>query len=122
MSSAPLPVTAGGEAPATPKDAVKAFFDAAQRGKCSETRSLFTDEALALLRQRLGSLDAYCQAQTRDRTVQGLEIVSEEVEGEAARVRYRLTFRKGVVIDYEELIRREGAWKLTVARSSQVGR
>ncbi len=61
-----------------------------------------------------GGLRAICDAETKQGKLQGIEVLDEEVRGEAGRVRYILHYSDGSTIeDSQGLIMKDGVWKIT---------
>jgi len=112
--AAPLPARASAvEQKAGPGDAVKQFYESANRGAYAEARKLFAQDSVRGIERVVGSFRAYCDSKTMSRTMSRIEIVREDVRGNEADVRVRVTFTDGLTIGTESLVRENESWKLS---------
>jgi len=102
----------------SPGEVVKAVHMAANAGQYSEAEKYLASDALALMNSEnaawLGGPKGLWDKTTRDGTIDRVEILSEEVRGEGAKVLFRIHFKDGETRDDDvQLIRVSGEWKMT---------
>ena len=90
---------------------------ACNEGKYSEAIDDFSSKLKAAInrpRGRLnGGIQGICNRQTRNSTLQHVEILRVKVQGEAATVYYRLHYKDGTSReDHDDLIKENGEWKV----------
>jgi len=121
-----LLVGCGGTERKSPSGTVKAFYMAANEGKYSEVEKYFSSDALTLMRSEwaalAGGIKGIMDEGTRNGSIKTVEIIKEEIRGEGATVSGVLHYKDGETEEIdEELIREEGAWKITVPTSDTLG-
>lgn len=106
----------------TPREVVKAFYDAANGGRAAEARDYFAPDAVKQIESVLGgpkAFESFCQGQTQRRTMTDFTVVDEHVDGRTAKVDVRLGFKDGgLALRTEYLEYREGRWRLAIEPST----
>lgn len=103
----------------SPSEVVKAAYLAANEGNYSTAENYFSSELIDALKGDLGAtaggMKGVWDKQTRDGTIDKIEILKEEVRGEGATVDFRIHFKNGKTRDVDKpLIKENGRWKLTL--------
>jgi hypothetical protein len=103
----------------SPAEVVKSAYTAGNQGRYSEAESYLSTEAEAAVKSQLGAMGGGVKGvwdhNTRNGTIDRIEILSEEVRGEGATVHFRLHFKDGnTKEDGEPLIKEKGHWKITI--------
>jgi ketosteroid isomerase-like protein len=108
--------------PAQPREVVKAFYEAANRGHIEEARDYYAPDAVKVIESTLGgsvTFQSFCDGETRKRTMTRLDVVSEEIDRGTAKVTVRLGFEGGgLAIATEYLENRSGRWRLAIEPST----
>jgi hypothetical protein len=102
----------------TPGDVVRAFYSAANAGRYSDAKELFSEDGRKLLDSDLvqlaGGIKGICDKGTKNGTIVKVDIVKEEIRGEGAHVSAAILFKDGSKnSDDYSLIMEKGSWKLT---------
>jgi len=103
----------------SPGDIVKAYYAAANEGRYSDVRALFSEGGKKLLdsdlAQLAGGIKGICDKDTKNGTVTKVEIVSQSIRGEGATVIANVFYKDGSTKsnDTSPLILENGSWKLT---------
>jgi hypothetical protein len=102
----------------SPGDIVKAFYAAANEGRYTDVRALFSEGGKKLLdsdlAQLAGGIKGICDKGTKNGTVTKVEIVSQSIRGEGATVVANVFYKDGSTNnDTSSLILENGSWKLT---------
>jgi len=121
-----LLVGCGSSAGKSPSETVKAFYVAGNQGKYSEAENYFSAHALTLMKSEwaalAGGIKGIMDEATRHGNIETVEITEEEIRGEGAAVFYVIHYKNGdSKKDFEELIKEEGVWKITVPSSDALG-
>jgi hypothetical protein len=103
----------------SPSETVKAFYDAANRGKYDEARKYLSSEFLKALDGALGAKGGGTRGildrATRDGTIEKVEVIKEEIRGDGAIVHMKLHLKGGnTELENPPLIKEKGAWKITI--------
>jgi hypothetical protein len=105
-----------------PRELVKAFYDAANKGRVTEARDYFAPAAVKQIESALGgpgAFESFCEDQTQGRTMTRLEVVEEHVGQRTAKVAVRLEFKDGgLALRTEYLENRDGRWRLAIEPST----
>ena len=103
----------------SPGEVVKASYMAANEGRYSDMKDLFSADGKKLLdsdmAQLAGGLKGICDKETKNGTISKVEIVSENIRGEGASVIVNIFYKDGSkkTNDSNGLILENGSWKLT---------
>jgi len=95
---------------------------AANEGKYSEVEKYFSSDALTLMRSEwaalAGGIKGIMDEGTRHGNIETVEITEQEIHGEGAAVFFVIHYKNGdSEKDFEELIKEDGVWKITVPSS-----
>jgi hypothetical protein len=97
--------------PSTPSEAFKTTLLKANQGKYSEIDDSLSDEGRKFA-QALGDRSMMWDVLTRKGTIKNVEVLKEEIRGEGATLRFRLTFKDGGTAEGEErFVKEKGVWK-----------
>jgi len=105
----------GGPFQRSPGEVVKAFYAAANEGRYSDAEEMLAEDAKRAIKGELGQLaggfKAICDKNTKDGTVDRLEIQKEETRGEGASVVVKIYYKDGSTKDDDKnsLIKENGA-------------
>ena len=117
------PLAAGALETVTPVDIAKSFYTLANEDRCSEAAALFTVESVSVINRTLGSSEgfmAFCAERGRAGNSMTLQVRSEKVTGDRARVEILRKYGDGsLAFEHDELLREGRTWKLVVG-SNQV--
>jgi hypothetical protein len=103
----------------SPGDIVKAYYTAANGGRYSDVKALFSEDGKKLLdsdlAQLAGGIKGISDKDTKNGTVTKVEIVSQSIRGEGATVIANVFYKDGSTKsnDKSSLILENGSWKLT---------
>ena len=102
-----------------PSDVIVAAYMAANDGKYSAVEPHLSSEFRNAMKSSLGTLAGGTKGvwdrETRDGTVQRIEILEENVRGEGATVSFRIHYEDGETeTEAEPLIMEDGIWKITI--------
>ena len=102
----------------SPSETVKAAYMAANKGDYSEAERYLSSEAINTMKG-IGALGGGTKGiwdrNTRNGTIEKIEILNEDIRGEGATVLIKIHFKDGSTTDSTEpLIQENGSWKLTV--------
>jgi hypothetical protein len=95
---------------------VKAFYEAANRGECTQAEDYFTGESLKTLRETLGGaggFQAFCQGRGGKAPLRDVRLVKAETKKGVAEVMTERTYQDGSsarAIDH--LVKKGGVWKI----------
>jgi hypothetical protein len=106
----------------SPSDVVLEAYKAANEGKYAEVEkylSFDTVDAIKAATEAFGSwvggMKGTWDKATRNRTIEKIKILNEEIRGDKAKVRYRIHFKDGSAKDDDvNLVKEGGQWKITV--------
>jgi len=101
----------------SPADVIKTFYSACNSGNYSAAEKLLVPEANRVLTRHLGAVDGglrgVCDEETKQGHLQKVEILQQEVRGEAAQVRYMLYYADGSAAEESQgLVVRHWVWKI----------
>ena len=103
-------------APSGPGGAVQTFYDHLNAGRLAEAKALYTAEALATVDDTSTAEDLFgtwARHETRDGTVEAVEIVESVEIDDQATVRFVVVFEGGERVEHEVRLVREGeSWLL----------
>ena len=102
----------------TPAEVVTAAYMNTNKDKYLEFEKYFSVEALTAIKETTelasGIKDVW-DKKTRNGTIDGIEIIQEDVQGEKAIIAIRIYFKDGYISDEHEcLIKEGGQWKMTL--------
>jgi hypothetical protein len=102
----------------SPSDVVKTFYSACNEGRYADAEALITPESLKVLKSTFGlsgGVKGYCDGATENGTLQSVEIVSQQLLGDASDIHLILHRKSGNDQDiHESLIRSREVWKIQV--------
>lgn len=103
-----------------PADVVTMAYMAANAGKYSELEKYLSSEALNAMKGPLGAMAGGVKGiwdkETRNGTIDKIEVLGEDIRGEGGRVHIRVTFRDGnSKEDRVPMIQEKGEWRMTIA-------
>jgi hypothetical protein len=106
----------------SPSDVVLEVFKAANEGKYAEIEKYFSFDTVAAIKAAtetfggwVGGMKGIWDKATRNRTIEKMEILNEDIRGDRAKVRYRIHFKDGSTRDDDvSLVKEGGQWKITV--------
>ncbi len=103
-----------------PGEVVKIAYMAANAGKYSDLEKHLSSEALSAMKGPLGAMAGGVKGiwdkETRNGTIDKIEILGETIRGEGGRVHIRVTFKDGKnKEDHVPVIREKGEWRMTIA-------
>jgi hypothetical protein len=103
----------------SPSGVVEAAYMAGNRGEYSEAEKYLSSEALNAIKGGLGTLGGGTKGiwdrETRNGTIEKIEITKEEIRGEGATVYFKVYFKDGSSKDTKEpLVKETGQWKITI--------
>ena len=103
----------------SPSEVVEAAYMAANRGEYSEAEHHLSSEALNAMKGTLGILAGGMKEvwdrETKNGSIDRIEIVGEQIRGEGAAVYCRFHYKDGSTKDSSEsLIKENGVWKITI--------
>ena len=102
----------------TPLEVVTAAYMAANEDKYAEAEKYLSSEAKTAIKEAkelAGGLKDVWDIKTRNRTIETIEIIRGDVQGERATVAIRIHFKGGDISDaHEPLIKESGQWKMTL--------
>ena len=115
------PAPSSGQAPVakTPGETVKAFYAALNEGRYPEAKAMLAKEALDALNasagQEKGGLKDIADNATKGGTISTVDIVSEQVQGDAATVVVNIRFKDGTAEENAKngLKQVGGSWFIT---------
>lgn len=101
----------------SPAEVIKTFYFACNSGNYSVAERLLVPEANRVLNRHLGAvgggLPEICDEETKQRHLQKVVILHENVRGELAQVRYMLYYADGTTTeDRQWLVARYWVWKI----------
>jgi hypothetical protein len=105
----------------SPAAVVRAVYMNCNAGQYSKVERLLSADLQKLLHSQVGVINGgvkgLCDENTHHGTMTALEIVSEDVKGEGAKVLVNIHFKNGKTTQREGnwLILENGSWKVTVA-------
>jgi hypothetical protein len=103
----------------SPSDVVKNAYAACNRGEYSKAEDLFSSDLKKAIHSdmgvAIGGIKRMCDTNTKGGTLTGVDVKSETIRGEGATVIADLHYKDGRTKqgDKNELIKENGAWKLT---------
>lgn len=103
----------------SPSNVVKKAYMLANEGKYQETRKYFSSELLKDMKgeewTKRGGLKGAWDRFTKDGTIEKIEIKEENIFDDRARVKFKLFFRDGSIIEEDEPLKKEdGVWKISL--------
>lgn len=104
----------------SPSQVVKAAYIAANSSKYLEIERYLSAEALSVLKgemgTRIGGMTGVWDKATRNRTIEIIEVLKEEIRGDRALVLLKAHYKDGSVKKtLEPLIKENGVWKMTLS-------
>ena len=103
----------------TPGQVVRAFYVAAAENRLPEARRHMSPALIATLPQS-GGLAKVCADRIGPVAMRGVQIVREQVDGDAATVSLRLHLVDGSTKDQQEtLVQENGEWKIDVPKAAR---
>ena len=101
----------------SPAQVIKTFYSACNSGNYSVAEGLLVPEANRALNRHIGAvgggLREICDEETKQRHLQKVEILHQEVRGDIAQVRYMLYYADGSAIeDSQGLVVKRWVWKI----------
>lgn len=108
---------------ASPSDAVKNLYAACDRGEYSKAEDLFSADLKKAVHSDMvalvGGTKGVCDLATKGGTLTSVDVKSETIRGEGAIVIADLHYKDGSTRqgDKSELIKENGAWKLTTGQN-----
>ena len=109
----------------SPGDVVKQIYDLANKGKYTEIENYLSEELLLTYTRnlRVGGGAEVWRKPTQNQTLEKLEILKEEIDGDEATVLFTKFFQDGSTQQgVEDLIKVGGAWKLTLDAAKKLKR
>jgi hypothetical protein len=102
----------------SPAEVIKTFYSACNSGNYSVAERLLVPEANRVLNRHIGAvgggLREICDEETKQRHLQKVEILHQEVRGDIAQVRYMLYYADGSAIeDSQGLVVKHWVWKIS---------
>lgn len=102
----------------SPGQVIKTFYSACNSGNYSVAERLLVPEANRVLTLHIGAVDGglpgICEEETKQRHLQRVEVLHEEIHGDLAQVRYKLYYADGSSIeDSQGLVVRHWVWKIS---------
>ena len=102
----------------SPAQVIKTFYSACNSGNYSVAEGLLVPEANRALNRHIGAvgggLREICDEETKQRHLQKVEILHQEVRGDIAQVRYMLYYADGSAIeDSQGLVVKHWTWKIS---------
>jgi hypothetical protein len=102
----------------SPAEVIKTFYSACNSGNYSVAEGLLVPEANRALNRHIGAvgggLREICDEETKQRHLQKVEILHQEIRGDIAQVRYMLYYADGSAIeDSQGLVVKHWAWKIS---------
>ncbi|MBL8981948.1 MAG: DUF4878 domain-containing protein [Gemmatimonadetes bacterium] len=102
----------------TPSEVVQAFYKACNEGKYSVAEALATKETVDYLKNTMsmaGGLRGYCDAMTEEGTLTKVEILTERIRGEGARISLKFHYKSAPEETGEEtLLKTPAGWRIQV--------
>lgn len=103
----------------SPAETVAAAYMAANEGRYSEAKEYLSSAVIKVAEGDLGALAGGLRGMwdeiTRNGTIREIEVLSEEVRGEGATVRFKIHYEDGRTKNEDEpLVQEDGQWKLDV--------
>lgn len=105
---------------ASPTTVVQEFYEHANAGRYTDAQEMLSAEAKNAISGPLGQLSGgwkrICDSNTKNGTIQRVEILSEDVRGEGAAVIANIHFRDGSSKsrDTTSLVKEGGKWKISL--------
>lgn len=100
----------------SPSTVVNKFYEYVEAGKVNDAYELITKDGKEMLQKYAGGVSALSDLTRKIKGKGGLKsinIQSEEITGDTAKVVFVITFGNGTTEnDNEELIKEQGAWKI----------
>ncbi len=104
----------------SPSTVVKKFYEYAEAGKVNDAYELITKDGKEMLQKYAGGVSALSDLTDeikREGGLKSINIQSEEITGDTAKVVFVITYGNGTTKnDNEKLIKEQGAWKITVSK------
>ncbi len=104
----------------SPSTVVKNFYKYTEAGKVNDAYELITTEGKEMLQKYGGGASILSDETRRIKGKSGIEsfnIQSEEITGDTAKVVFKIIYGNGTTKeDNEELIKEQGAWRITVSK------
>jgi Domain of unknown function (DUF4878) len=102
----------------SPAEVIKTFYSACNSGNYSVAERLLVPEADLVLNRHIGAvgggLREICDEETKQRHLQKVAILHQEVRGDIAQVRYMLYYADGSAIeDSQGLVVKHWVWKIS---------
>jgi hypothetical protein len=102
----------------SPAEVIKTFYSACNSGNYSVAEGLLVPEANRALNRHIGAvgggLREICDEETKQRHLQKVEILHQEIRGDIAQVRYMLYYADGSAIeDSQGLVVKHWTWKIS---------
>jgi hypothetical protein len=105
----------------SPSDVVKVVYKAANDGKYSEVEKHLSGKMLNAINGKLGpyanGVKGLFDGETRNRTVENIDIEREEVRGNGAAVYFATRYKDGTTLNNQValLVKEHNDWKMTIA-------
>jgi len=99
----------------SPAEVIKAFYSACNSGNYSVAERLLVPERLLTsdIAAVDGGLRGICDAETKERHLQKVEILQQDVRGQVAQVRYMLYYSDGSALEeVQGLVIKHRVWKI----------
>lgn len=108
--------TSGGK---SPSDVLISAYMTGNDGKYSEAEAYLSSDLISAIKGDAGTLAGGMKGlwdkETRNGTIEKIEIVKEEFSGEGAKVYFKIHFKDGKTNDdYVPFIKEKGQWKMTI--------
>ena len=102
---------------ASPAEVIQTFYAACNSRDYSVAERTLVPEASWVLAHHIGAVDGglprICEIETRQGHLQRVEILRQEIHGEIGRVRYKLHYADGTVVeDSQGLVVKYWRWKI----------
>lgn len=98
-------------------DTVKKFYESMNKKNYAETKTYFDPELMALITSQEGSdksLEEAFENATKGGTIEKVEIVKEDLQGEKGVINYKLTYKDGTTKEDKENVKKvKDDWKIS---------
>ncbi|MBN2570662.1 MAG: DUF4878 domain-containing protein [Ignavibacteriales bacterium] len=105
-----------------PADVVKSFYAAVEKGDVDAAMDLYTDEIIQMLgEEKIKTTITESQKQIEAKGgIESIEVVSEDVKDETAKVNIKLTYKNGESTEEAiDLVKVSGDWKMGFSMDQQ---
>jgi hypothetical protein len=101
---------------ASPSSVVREMYTKCNTGQYSEVEPLLSTDFQSLVHRAGVGVRGICDDETRQSTVTGIDVVSEEIKGEGAKVVVNIHFKDVTNERHKSipLIKEKGSWKIAV--------